>query len=255
MSTDIVLKAYEDMRKGVFLSIIADIVGFAALIILIISIPTILSVIKDVVTSPIATSPKALITEIATNPVVVATLMVVGVLILASIIIGFIGFFFKFIPGVSKLSKADPAYSTPATLIKIGYIVGLLLVLIALLVITSMIISVAYSGISRPGQIIGLLFASLVLFGIGAVFGFIGFIGLIILCFNLDEKEKITGYKIAGILIIIGSVLSFITYVNYFATILLFIAHIMLYFALGESIEKHKRGRIPPQQVIFPPPL
>jgi len=63
---------------------------------------------------------------------------------------------------------------------------------------------------------------------IGAVFILIGFIGVIILCFKLNDVYSNTLYLVAGILFIIGL----------FIPILAVIAWILLYAGLGSTVRK-----------------
>jgi len=124
------------------------------------------------------------------------------------VVIALVGFYVEFIPGVTGLARVRSEFSTPAQLIRLGYIVGLLLVLI---------------GIPLILVIMG-VFVIL----IGAVFILIGFIGVIILCFKLNDVYSNTLYLVAGILFIIGL----------FIPILAVIAWILLYAGLGSTVKK-----------------
>lgn len=130
------------------------------------------------------------------------------VLLLIGVVIALVGFYMEFIPGVTSLAGVRSEFSTPAQLIRLGYIVGLLLVLI---------------GIPLILVIMG-VFVIL----IGAVFILIGFIGVIILCFKLNDVYSNTLYLVAGILFIIGL----------FIPILAVIAWILLYAGLGSTVKK-----------------
>jgi len=141
-------------------------------------------------------------TSIPPGVVVALVLFIIGV------VIALVGFYVEFIPGVTGLARVRSEFSTPAQLIRLGYIVGLLLVLI---------------GIPLILVIMG-VFVIL----IGAVFILIGFIGVIILCFKLNDVYSNTLYLVAGILFIIGL----------FIPILAVIAWILLYAGLGSTVRK-----------------
>lgn len=136
----------------------------------------------------------------------------VGIGALIGAIIGLVailyGVYAKFIPGVTKLSEIDSSYSTAKTLIRLGYIWGVILMIIGIPLIPL--------GIG-----ILILFVGLILF-------LLGHIGTIILCFNLNGKEGNSLYLIAGILFIIGI----------FVPILSFISWILLYIAFSNSESK-----------------
>ncbi|MCS7140539.1 MAG: DUF973 family protein [Nitrososphaerota archaeon] len=114
--------------------------------------------------------------------------------------------------GVQRLASIDPDYKTSATLIKLGWIYGVILGVIASL--TSIIV----------------WFAGLALSIIALVLLILGFVGLIVLCFKLYKKEGMGLYLAAGIL-----------FVLFFIPFCPLVAWILLYIALGESIEKMAR--------------
>lgn len=153
---------------------------------------------------------------------VLASLLAVLVLILIGAVISLVGMYAKFIPGTSRLAQINPEFSTASTLIKIGYLVGLILMIIGAL---TLIILVGFF-----------------LIVIAAIFMFIGAIGLIILCFKLNDLEKNSLYLVAGILFIIGI----------FIGIASFIAWILMYVALGHSISKRAAPPTPGPAVAQP---
>ncbi|MDH5815874.1 MAG: hypothetical protein QE164_03655 [Candidatus Nezhaarchaeota archaeon] len=71
---------------------------------------------------------------------------------------------------------------------------------------------------------------------VGYILLILGYVGVIILCFKLNEVEQNTLYLVAGIMFIIAI----------FISIVGFVAWILLYVALGDSIKnalnclKHK---------------
>ncbi|MEM2214485.1 MAG: hypothetical protein QXI72_05740 [Candidatus Nezhaarchaeales archaeon] len=131
-------------------------------------------------------------------------------LIVIGAIIGLVGLYAHFIPGTTKLASIDPRYSTAATLTKIGYVWGLVLLIIGVPLIFAFFIGL-------PVMIVGYILLIL------------GYVGVIILCFKLNEVEQNTLYLVAGIMFIIAI----------FISVVGFVAWILLYVALGDSIRKH----------------
>lgn len=144
-------------------------------------------------------------------------------LVIAGSIIGLVGLYAYFIPGTTKLASVDPHYSTTATLIKIGYIWGLILLIV--------------------GTPLVLLFVGLPIVIVGLILLLLGYIGVIILCFRLSEVEQCILYVVAGVLFIIAI----------FVPIIGFVAWVLLYVALEDSIRKHSAQ--PPSTITQQRPL
>lgn len=153
--------------------------------------------------------------EVGTEEPALTLLVSLALLILVGSVISLIGMFAKFIPGVSRLAGVNPEFSTAATLIKIGYLIGLILFMLGALTLIILI--------------------GVLLIIVAAIFMFIGTIGLIILCFNLNNLEKNTLYLAAAILFIIGI----------FVSVASFVGWILLYIALGHSISKRTTPAVP----------
>lgn len=142
---------------------------------------------------------------------------IIGGLVLGvfALVIGFIlslmGFYLRFIPGVSDLSLVNPEYSTPSKLIKVGYVGGLITILVG--------------AVSTPF----LPFMGLGLFALGFILLILGHIGMVVLCLKLNNVERDSLYLISGILFI----------VSIFVPVLVVVGLILLYFALGDSIRRH----------------
>lgn len=130
-------------------------------------------------------------------------------LVIAGAIVGLIGLYSHFIPGTTKLASVDPRYSTAATLIKIGYVWGLILLIIGV-------------------PLLLVFFIGLPIMIVGFILLLLGYIGVIIVCFRLNEVEQNTLYLVAAILFIIAI----------FISIIGFVAWILLYVALEDSIRK-----------------
>jgi uncharacterized membrane protein len=147
------------------------------------------------------------------------------VLLIIGGVIALIGLWGKFIPGVEKLAVINPEFGTSRTLIKIGLFWGTILLIVG-----------AATLIVLIGVFIIIIAAILLL---------IGYIGLVILGFKLNELEKNTLYLVAAILFIIGI----------FIGIASFVGWILLYVALGDSIRK-ATGAPSTAPAVYPqPPL
>ncbi len=147
------------------------------------------------------------------------------VLLIIGGVITLIGLWGKFIPGVEKLAAINPEFGTSRTLIKIGLFWGTILLIVG-----------AATLIVLIGVFIIIIAAILLL---------IGYIGLVILGFKLNELEKNTLYLVAAILFIIGI----------FIGIASFVGWILLYVALGDSIRR-ATGAPPTAPAMYPqPPL
>jgi len=142
-------------------------------------------------------------------------------LIVVGAIIALVGFYADFIPGTSSLAQVSPEFSTASSLIKIGYVWGLILCLV--------------------GAVLTLLIVGIFILIIGLVFLLIGFIGIIILCFKLNDEYRNVLYLIAGIFFILSIFLGFLGIV----------AWILLYVALGETIRKLQTTAGPTQPSLI----
>ncbi len=161
----------------------------------------------------------------------------VGLLVAAIVgaILGLIALFGFLIPAFSHLRNADPsAFGTPATLVKIGYAVGFILIIIALV----LIVSVTVTG--NPGMVIG----GMGLFFLGAIFLLIGLIGVAIGMFKLKDKTDESLFLVAGILFIIGI----------FIGILTFIAWILVFVGANSALNKLSSMSPQTQGYTVPPP-
>ena len=180
---------------------------------------------------------------LARAPHIVALGVIVLVLVLAAGALAIVGLWALFVPGARKLGRASTELSTASTLIWIGYFWGVLVLIIALFAGLGGIVCFALI------QNVPAIFSTLMGTGLGVLMGavlvLIGFVGSIVLAFKLYELERDPLYLAAAILMIASLALSFaglIPYVGSFISIASlvadFIALILLYAALGESIER-----------------
>jgi len=130
------------------------------------------------------------------------------VLLVIGGIIGLVGLWGKFVPGVRRLAELNPEFETSSTLIYIGLLWGIVLMMI--------------------GAVLLIVVVGIFILLAGWILTIIGYVGLLILGLKLNDLEKNPLYLVAGILFIVGI----------FVPILGFIAWVLLYAALGESIRK-----------------
>lgn len=211
ISGDALVDAYRGMRKGVLYMFIAWIVFAASIIIFIMSLFAV-----------VFTAPRTIFAGRELGPViaVITALLPFIVAIVAAAIIGLVGLWGKFIPGVKKLANVNPEFSTSATLIRIGLFWGLILLLI--------------------GGVLTVFLIGVLIIIVALVLILIGDIGLIILSFKLNDFEKNTLYLVAGILFIIGI----------FIPIASIVGWILMYIALGDSIRKRSIATPTPQTLV-----
>ncbi len=207
--------SFSKMREGILYGIIGSILAGGSLLFLFLGLLAI-SISPGIGARP---------AEAAIGMFVVS---IVGVLIGA--VLWLWGFYGKFIPGVEQLRKARPEYSTATSLIRIGFIWGLVLLII--------------------GAILTLIVIGILLVIVGYILLILGYVGMIILCFNLNSSEGNSLYLIAGILLIIGI----------FIPILGFIAYILMYVALGDAVRKYSSMQpappaTPQPSPTLPPPI
>ena len=150
------------------------------------------------------------------------SLAFVAILVIIGGIIGLIGLWGKFVPGVRRLAGLNPEFGTSSTLIYVGLFWGLILMII--------------------GAVLLLVIVGIFVMIVAAILMILGYVGLIVLGFKLYDVERSGLYLAAGILFIVGI----------FVPIASFIAWILLYVALGESI---KRAEAVPAAPTAPAPV
>lgn len=149
-------------------------------------------------------------------------------IVFIGIIVWIWGFFFKFLGGASAASKIRPSLSLPTTLMRIGYLGGYGIMIVALILL---LVSIVAAPLGIIGGLLLLISFLLLL---------IGFVGLIIFSFYLYNEEKDTLYLIAAIMIVLSIVFG----------ITMFIGMILLYIAFGNSA-----NRLRAQAVAQPPAM
>lgn len=129
------------------------------------------------------------------------------ILILVGAILALYAVLNKLVPGSRLLATIEHEFTTASNLLEVGYKWGLLMMIL--------------------GSVLLIVIVGAVFLVIGFILLLIGTIGLIILCFKFNDRFKNTLYLIAGILFIIGLVVPIVDFISW----------ILLYVALGSTIE------------------
>ena len=156
---------------------------------------------------------------------VASTLMVAGVILLAAIIVYILGWL-KFNAAAARLAEfSRERYSIGYTGTRL-FIIGLLVELVGLLVLV---------GGAAAASIAGIL-GSFALIAIGGIVGFIGMILFDVMLIRLGEVDST--FKTAGIILLIGVILSLITETAVIGTLLLLVGYYLVYSAAGRAAER-----------------
>jgi len=263
-SRELYLSGLESMRRGVLLHIVSDILGLILLGLIWIVLPLLLEPLLDPFMSLTTWTeyeepPWEAIREILSMlPVIIPAILVIAALLLATFILWLIGVWGFFVPGASRVGKANPEFSTAATLIKIGYFWGILVLLISLVVIG---VVVAYAIITQSPFILIALLGLVPVILVCIILILVGYVGLLVLVYKFHELERIGLYLAVFILLILDLVLGFVALVPYTGVVIIpsgvisLVAWILLYVALRESIKRAQQAPPTPPQPTAPPPV
>ncbi len=143
------------------------------------------------------------------------SLLVSIVLVILGDLVLLIGIYTRFVPGVRTLAHARPEFGTASTLVRVGYVGGLILILV--------------------GAVLSIVLIGIPLFIIGLVLLLLGHIGVALLSFKMHDAYRNSLYLVAGILVLLSIVFP----------ILAVITCILLYVALGDTIKELKSRPAP----------
>ncbi|MEM4814159.1 MAG: DUF973 family protein [Ignisphaera sp.] len=173
-------------------------------------IASLLLVIATLIT---VASSLSLLTTLFTFNIVAMLTMGAGVLvaILIGLVLIVVGVYVFLLPSAKQFATWRPTeFSTASKLLRIGYIWGVAILILALLVIIAGAVSLN----------LGIAFGGLAIAVIGGIFFLIGYIGNIIYFFKLKDVFNSTIFLVAAILLIIGI---FIGITQFIAWILTFV--------------------------------
>lgn len=160
-----------------------------------------------------AASSLSLLTTLFTFNIVAMLAMGAGVLaaILVGLILIIVGVYAFLLPSAKQFATWRPAeFSTASKLLRIGYIWGIAILILALLVIIAGAVSLN----------LGIAFGGLAIAIIGGILFLIGYIGNIVYFFKLKDVFNSSIFLVAAILLIIGI---FIGITQFIAWILAFV--------------------------------
>ncbi len=169
------------------------------------------------------TPPSGLPPALGALMVLIVILAIAG---LAITILGLYAVYGKLVPGISKLAVYSSEYSTASSLVKIGFVGGLVLVLIAIALMFLVAITRA------------IILVVLILALIALILFLLGRIGLVIACFKLNDEFSEGTLLAAGIVFIISIFIS-----------IDFIGWILLYAGLSSPINKLKKRLESPESI------
>jgi len=165
-------------------------------------------------------------------------------LVLIAVAISLYAVFGKIRPGMRQLSQVEGGFHicyVGTTLI----LVGLLIVVLGLIVGIGILASAGFSPAALPGAV----FSGLALFaGVLIIGGIIAFIGNILTfvvgAFKLHGRYQNSLYMVAGVLFVIDIALMFLG----MSGILTLVGYILMYIALGDTINKLTTAAATPAQ-------
>jgi len=170
----------------------------------------------------------------------VATLLI---LLLVAVGIALYAIFGKIRPGMRQLSEIDDGFRisyTGTTLI----LVGLVIMVLGLIVVVAVFAAAGSSPETMRGAVIG----GLTLFGvlvIGAIIALIGnILTFVVGAFKLQSRYQNSLYMAAGILFVIGIAFLLVG----FSGILTLVGYVLMYIALGDTINKLSTAAPTPAQ-------
>jgi len=167
--------------------------------------------------------------------VAIGAIAVMAVAALAGLVLGLVSTYGYLLPAASDFAEYDSSkYGTVATLLKVGYLGGIIAILGGVGLI---ILAVA-------AKLVGFLITGIIVIVIGLILFFIGLIGLILLMFKLREDTGDDMFLIAGILFIVGI----------FVNILTIVAWILVYVAAKPESSPLGRSAYRGSDELPPPP-
>ena len=246
-SRELYLSGLKSMRRGALLHVVSEILGLIGSVLLLLLVPFVSLTTWTWYGEP----PWEAIREMLPILVVIAALLV------AAFILWLTGLWGFFVPGASRVGKANPEFSTAATLIRIGYFWGILVLLISLVVIG---VVAAYAIVTKSPSILIALLGLIPVLLVCTILVLVGYVGLLVLVYKFHELERIGLYLAVFILLILNLVLGFVVFVPYTGVVIVpseaisLVAWILLYVALGESSRRAQQApSTPPQPTVLPP--
>ena len=212
------IRGLEKLRTASILQIVSTIIIFVPLVFLYISVFALAGSGAAVGVTPPANSPQPRMPLMTLIGAGISAISLLGVVI-AGVVLGLVAIYLYLVPAFREFEKfSSEDFGTASTMVRVGYVWGLILLLIGLVVLV-IGAAASSSGIIILGAL-GLV--------VGIVLLIIGEIGMIMGMFNLNSVLRESMFLVAGILFI----------VSIFAGILGFIAWIFVYIGADNQFKK-----------------
>jgi hypothetical protein len=145
------------------------------------------------------------------------------------------------VPSAKGFASWRPTeFSTPSTLISVGYVWGLVIFIIGLAIIG---IGLSMAAHRSPGGV-GLILAGAAIAIIGGILGLIGRVGLVIMFFKLRDVFNSSTFLVIAILEIASLIVSFIPYIMAVGGVLGLVEWILVYTETGSIRSRIEAGAI-----------
>jgi Protein of unknown function (DUF973). len=175
---------------------------------------------------------------------IVGTLTFLILLLLVVVVILLYAIFGKIRPGMRQLSEVDSGFRicyTGTTLM----LVGLVILVLGLIVLAAVFAAAGFSPEALRGTVVSGLILALGVLLIGGIIAFIGdILTFVVGAFKLHGKYQNSLYMAAGILFVVDIALLLVG----FSGILTLVGYILMYIALGDTINKLSTAAATPAQ-------
>jgi len=226
------ISALRTLRSGFLYLLVAVIMGIVAALAGLISI---IAAIGSMAAAPHGPSAFA---------GVIGTVILLLVLSLVAVGIVLYAIFGKIRPGMRQLSEVDNGFRicyTGTTLI----LVGLAILVLGLIVIVAAFAAAGFSPEAVRGTVVSSLILALGVLLIGGIIAFIGnILTFVVGAFKLHSRYQNSLYMAAGILFVLDIALLLVG----FTGILSLVGYILMYIALGDTINKLSTAAATPAQ-------
>ena len=206
------VEAFMLLRKGAVYNLVSAIIAIIGAVFMLSSLASIYQGIE----AGLSQNLQANIAAVA------STLIIAGIILLAAIIVYILGWL-KFNAAAARLAEySRERYSIGYTGTRL-FIIGLVAELIGLLLLVG----------GAAAASITVILGSFALVAIGGIAGFIGMILFDVMLIRLGEVDAT--FKTAGIILLIGIILSLITETAIIGTLLLLVGYYLVYSAAGRA--------------------
>jgi hypothetical protein len=226
------ISALRTLRSGFLYLLVAVIVGVIAVL------AGLLSIIAAIGFMPAAPHGPSAFAGVVGAVVLLLVLSLVAVGIVLYAIFG------KIRPGMRQLSEVDNGFRicyTGTTLM----LVGLVILVLGLIVLAAVFAAAGFSPEALRGTVVSGLILALGVLLIGGIIAFIGdILTFVVGAFKLHGKYQNSLYMVAGILFVVDIALLLVG----FSGILTLVGYILMYIALGDTINRLTTATATPTQ-------